>query len=253
MIELGLYAEAAGLLGQEAVKTDRSITERKWGEILDRYHLPIELLHDQAKDASNELLTALRAGQEHNHLRFQARLLRAIDAESSEMAETIVRHAASHRRDEDHDRHRRPFEIWVAGHLDEAEENESEYKIEKLIPRVVDHAINMANTNKLSARILARLVTEVDPNSKSADKARALIKKLSISTTNQLGSRIVTEEGKGADLFGTTQVRSYHLELSASAIQQLHEDPKHYVRATFREGDDVYKDCLLYTSDAADE
>ena len=29
---------------------------------------------------------------------------------------------------------------------------------------------------------------------------------------------------------------------SASVIQQLHEDPKHYVRATFREGDDVYKE-----------
>ena len=177
-----------------------------------------------------------------NQLRLQIRLLRSIDPESSEMAETIVRHSASHRREEDHDRHRRPFEIWVEGHHDEAEENESEYKIEKLIPRVVDHAINMANTNKLSARILAKLVTEVDPNSKSADKARALIKKLSMPTTNQLGSRIVTEEGKGADLFGTTQVRSYHLELSASAIQQLHEDPKHYVRATFREGDDVYKE-----------
>ena len=242
LIELGLYAEAAHLLRQEGVKTDRGITERKWGEILHRYHLPIELLYNQAKDANNELLKALRAGQQQNQLRFQIRLLRAIDPESSEIAETIFRHSESHRRDEDHDRHRRPFEIWVEGRDDEPEENESEFKIEELIPRVVNHAINIANTNKLSARILATLVTEVDPNSKSADKVSALIKKLSISTTNKLGSRIVTEEGKGADLFGTKQVRSYHLELSNSAIQQLHEDPKHYVRATFREGDDVYKE-----------
>ena len=242
LIELGLYAEAAHLLRQEGVKTDRGITERKWGEILHRYHLPIELLYNQAKDANNELLKALRAGQQQNQLRFQIRLLRAIDPESSEIAETIFRHSESHRRDEDHDRHRRPFEIWVEGRDDEPEENESEFKIEELIPRVVNHAINIANTNKLSARILATLVTEVDPNSKSADKVSALIKKLSILTTNKLGSRIVTEEGKGADLFGTKQVRSYHLELSDSAIQQLHEDPKHYVRATFREGDDVYKE-----------
>ena len=241
LIELGLYAEAAHLLRQEGVKTDRGITERKWGEILHRYHLPIELLYNQAKDANNELLKALRAGQQQNQLRFQIRLLRAIDPESSEIAETIFRHSESHRRDEDHDRHRRPFEIWVEGRDDEPEENESEFKIEELIPRVVNHAINIANTNKLSARILATLVTEVDPNSKSADKVSALIKKLSILTTNKLGSRIVTEEGKGADLFGTKQVRSYHIELSDSAIQQLHEDPKHYVRATFREGDDVYK------------
>jgi len=242
LIELGLYAEAAHLLRQEGVKTDRGITERKWGEILHSYHLPIELLYNQAKDANNELLKALRAGQQQNQLRFQIRLLRAIDPESSEIAETIFRHSESHRRDEDHDRHRRPFEIWVEGRDDEPEENESEFKIEELIPRVVNHAINIANTNKLSARILATLVTEVDPNSKSADKVSSLIKKLSILTTNKLGSRIVTEEGKGADLFGTKQVRSYHLELSDSAIQQLHEDPKHYVRATFREGDDVYKE-----------
>ena len=242
LIELGLYAEAAHLLRQEGVKTDRGITERKWGEILHRYHLPIELLYNQAKDANNELLKALRAGQQQNQLRFQIRLLRAIDPESSEIAETIFRHSESHRRDEDHDRHRRPFEIWVEGRDDEPEENESEFKIEELIPRVVNHAINIANTNKLSARILATLVTEVDPNSKSADKARALIKKLSISTTNKLGSRVVSEEGASANLFGAKQVRSYHLELSDSAIQQLHEDPKHYVRATFREGDDVYKE-----------
>ena len=62
LIELELYAEAAGLLDQEGIKTDRSIIERKWGEILDRYNLPIELLYDQAKGANKKLLTALRAG-----------------------------------------------------------------------------------------------------------------------------------------------------------------------------------------------
>ena len=139
LIELGLYAEAAHLLRQEGVKTDRGITERKWSEILHRYHLPIELLYNQAKDANNELLKALRAGQQQNQLRFQIRLLRAIDPESSEIAETIFRHSESHRRDEDHDRHRRPFEIWVEGRDDEPKENESEFKIEELIPRVVDN------------------------------------------------------------------------------------------------------------------
>ena len=62
LIELELYAEAPGLLGHEGIKTDMSIIERKWGEILDRCNLPIELLYDQAKGANNKLLTALRAG-----------------------------------------------------------------------------------------------------------------------------------------------------------------------------------------------
>jgi len=242
LIELELYAEAASLLGQEMAKNDRNIIERKWGEIFDRYHLSSELLYDQAKNSNNELLKALRAGQEKNQLQLQSRLLRAIDLESSEMAEMFFRHSEPHKNEKDNNRHRRPFEIWVEDHHDEWREDESEFKIEKLIPRILDHASNIADKNKLSARILATLVTKFDSNSKSADKARSLIKKLSISTTQKLGSRIVTEEGEGAELFGIKQVRSYHLEFSDSAIQQLHEDPKHYVRATFREGDDVYKE-----------
>ena len=44
LIELGLYAEAAHLLRPEGLKIDRRVIDRKWGEILDRYHLPIELI-----------------------------------------------------------------------------------------------------------------------------------------------------------------------------------------------------------------
>ncbi|HIA12832.1 MAG TPA: hypothetical protein EYN69_12305, partial [Flavobacteriales bacterium] len=241
LIELGLYDDAARLLRPEGLKIDRRVIERKWGEILDRYHLPIELLYDQAKNDHDELLQALRAGHQQNQLRLQIRLLRSIDPESSEMAEAIFRHSESDRRNDDHDQHRRPFEIWVEGQ-NEVEENEREFKIEKILPRVMSHAIKVANKSKLSAGILARVVTKVAPNSKSADKACALIEKLSVSTSNKLGSRIVKEQGKATDLFGTKQVRSYHLELSDSSIQQLHEDPKHYVRATFREGNDIYKE-----------
>ncbi len=242
LIELGLYAEAARLLGQEAAKNDRNIIERKWAEIFDKYHLSSELLYDQAKNSSNELLKTLRAGQEKKQLQLQSRLLRSIDLESSEMAEMFFRHSEPHRDEEDNNRHRRPFEIWVEDHHDEWREDESEFKIEKLIPRILDHASNIADKNKLSARILATLITKFASNSKSSDKARSLIKKLSISTTPKLGSRIITEEGEGSNLFGIKQVHNYHLEFSDSAIQQLHEDPKHYVRATFREGDDVYKE-----------
>ena len=62
LIELGLYDDAACLLRPERLKIDRRVIERKWGEILDRYNLPIELLYDQAKGANKKLLTTLRAG-----------------------------------------------------------------------------------------------------------------------------------------------------------------------------------------------
>ena len=165
LIELGLYDDAACLLRPERLKIDRRVIERKWGEILDRYHLPIELLYDQAKNDHDELLQALRAGHQQNQLRLQIRLLRSIDPESSEMAEAIFRHSESDRRNDDHDQHRRPFEIWVEGQ-NEVAENEREFKIEKILPRVMSHAIKVANKSKLSAGILARVVTKVTPTFK---------------------------------------------------------------------------------------
>ena len=72
-------------------------------------------MYDQAKGANNELLKALRAGLQQKQLRFQIRLLRAIDPESSEMAEMVFRHPESHRRDEDNDRQARyPWEDQIS-------------------------------------------------------------------------------------------------------------------------------------------
>ena len=89
--------------------------------------------------------------------------------------------------------------------------------------------------------MLATLVIGIAPESESADKARLLISRLATPVIKTLGERIPVGKDAGATVFEVSQVRHYHLELSDDAIEQLHEAPKHYVRATFREGDEVYR------------
>ncbi|HHZ90449.1 TPA: hypothetical protein EYN65_07950 [Candidatus Poribacteria bacterium] len=242
LIELEFYTDAARLLRQGTVETNRNVIERTWGEILHRYRLPIELLRDDAKDADNELANALQTAHQQNQLRVQIRFLRVVDPEASEMAEMLLQRIEPHKRDEDDEEHRRPFERWVEHNDDESEEDERGPSIEELVLRVVHQAINLANRSKPSSRLLATLVTKAAPDSESADKARSLIKMLASPVTNTLDRTFVVEDDPGAGFFGAKRVRKYHLELSDRAIEQLHEEPKHYVRATFREGDDVYKD-----------
>ena len=242
LVELGLYAEASSLLRQESAKNNKATMKEKWGEILDHFHFSIDLLYHQNSGANDKLLKALQAGHERNQLKFQSRLLRSIDRESSEMAEMLFRHSALYTDEDGHsDHHRRPFEIWVEKH-DEWEEDRNEFDVEQLIPRILDHAVEIAHDNSISAHILASLVIKSNPDSKLVKKAHDLIKDLSIPSANKLESRTILKNGDGEDLFGLEKVHSYHLELSNEAIQQLHEDPKHYVRAIFREGDDIYED-----------
>ena len=113
--------------------------------------------------------------------------------------------------------------------------------IAELVPRVIRHGVNLADRSKPSSHLLATLVMRAAPDSESADKAYSLIKMLARSATDTLHSTCFFEDDSGAELFGGERVHTYHLELSDHAIEQLREKPKHYVRATFREGDDIYK------------
>ncbi|MEE3193186.1 MAG: CotH kinase family protein, partial [Candidatus Poribacteria bacterium] len=113
--------------------------------------------------------------------------------------------------------------------------------VEELVPQVIHRGINLAKRSKPSSRLLAMLVMEASPESESADKASSLIEKLAKPPTDTLLPTYFFEDDSGTELFGAERVREYHLELSDDAIKQLHEKPKHYVPATFREGSDVYK------------
>ena len=202
LIELEFYTDAARLLRQNTVETNRNVIERTWGEILHRYRLPIELLRDDAKDADNELANALQTAHQQNQLRVQIRFLRVVDPEASEMAEMLLQRIEPHKRDEDDEEHRRPFERWVEHNDDESEEDERGPSIEELVLRVVHQAINLANRSKPSSRLLATLVTKAAPDSESADKARSLIKMLASPVTNTLDRTFVVEDDPGAGFFG---------------------------------------------------
>ena len=240
LIALGLYVDAARLLHQDIMQMSESMIERAWGEFLHRYRLSVELLRSDAEDISNKLVNALQTVHQQNRLRIQVRALRAIDREVSEMAEGLIWHVAR-KSDENDDEDRRPFERWVIHRDEEWGEDEHIPSVEELVPRVLHRGINLAKRSKPSARLLAMLVMEASPESEFADKASSLIEMLAEPATNTLLPAHFFEDDSDTELFGAERVREYHLELSDDAIKQLHEKPKHYVRATFHEGNDVYK------------
>ncbi len=251
LIELELYHDAAHLLRKDLLNSDDRVIEKNWGEILHRYRLPIELLHNDIKDAETKLVSSLQAAHQQNQIRSQIRFLRVIDPEASELARWLLwrseRDESGDDRDNPDDRadrdeeHRSPFERWVEGHHDEPDRDEHRPSIEELVPHVIHRAIGLADQSKASSRMLAMLVVRVAPESESADKARSLIRSLAKPVIRTLGGTIPVGKDSGAEMFETSQVRQYHLELSDGAIEQLHESPKHYVRATFREGEEVYR------------
>ena len=241
LIALGLYADAAHLLHQDIIQMSESMIERAWGEFLHRYRLSVEFLRDDAEDASDKLVNALQTVHQQNRLRIQVRFLRAIDPEVSEMAEGLIWHLTSRKSDENNQEDRRPFERWVIHRDEEWDEDKHIPSVEELVPQVLHRGINLAKRSKPSSRLLAMLVMEASPESESADKASSLIEKLAKPPTDTLLPTYFFEDDSGTELFGAERVREYHLELSDDAIKQLHEKPKHYVQATFREGNDVYK------------
>ena len=240
LIVLGLYVDAARLLHQDIMQMSESMIERAWGKFLHRYRLSVDLLRNDAGDISNKLVNALQTVHQQNRLRIQVRALRAIDREVSEMAERLIWHIAR-KSDENDDEDRRPFERWVIHRDEEWGEDEHIPSVEELGPRVLHRGINLAKRSKPSARLLAMLVMEASPESEFADKASSLIEMLAEPATNTLLPAHFFEDDSDTELFGAERVREYHLELSDDAIKQLHEKPKHYVRATFHEGNDVYK------------
>ena len=241
LIALGLYVDAARLLHQGIMKMSESMIERAWGEFLHRYRLSVELLRDDAEDASDKLVNALQTVHQQNRLRIQVRFLRAIDPEVNEMAEGLIWHLTSRKSDENNQEDRRPLERWVIHRDEEWDEDKHIPSVEELVPQVIHRGINLAKRSKPSSRLLAMLVMEASPESESADKASSLIEKLAKPPTATLLPTYFFEDDSGTELFGAERVREYHLELSDDAIKQLHEKPKHYVPATFREGNDVYK------------
>ena len=202
--------------------------DQTWGEFIHRYRLSVELLRDEGENASNELVNVLQTTHQKKQLRIQTRLLRAIDPEVSEMAENLIWHLTP-RKSKENNR--------------DGKWNEGKYipSVEELAPLVIHRAINLAKKSKPSSRLLAKLVMEASPESEAADKAFSLINKLDKSSTETLLSTYFFEDESGTELFEAERVFEYHLELSNDAIKQLHKNPKHYVKATFREGNDVYK------------
>ncbi len=254
LIRLNLLPAAARVLREGARSRKRREVARYWGDVLERYRIPIELLVDDASDTEEQLVEALRVAYERIQLRRQVQALWSIDHEAAEIGHMLLRHLdperdrRGHDRDEERDEREgeNHFARWVERrHDDEHEDDHEEHEpgIDELIPRAIERALRFSRNSPQAASALAKLVVETAPESLAADAARTIISKLDRPATTGAPPREPTgKEDPGLEIFGSTRVREYKLEISETALELLRKQPKQYVRATFLEGDDVYID-----------
>ena len=239
LIELGLYPVAARILGESHKAADPRHTAHEWGEVLERYRVDPDLLRADADQ--QQLSKAIQTGHARHQLLRRAHVLGVFDEEAGELGrmlfERIVHRGGPHERHAGNE-----FERWVE--RDGEERRERGPSTAELTRHVVRHAQELNEDSPEAARILAHLAIAASPKSAAAVSARELVDRKTPTIANTLRHRFADTQDAGAAFFETSpqRVRSYQLELSDDAIELLREEPKDYVRGTFREGEDVYHD-----------
>jgi hypothetical protein len=239
LIELRMYPAAARVLRGSVNDADPQQIERQWGEVLERYHVEPDLL--LADGDEQRLIDVIQTGHARRQLLRQARLLRVFDEEAGELGRMLFERIAH--RGREHERHREnEFARWVE--RDRDERGERGPSVNELTRHVSHHAHELYENSPEAARILAHLVIAAGPKSPAAVSVRELTERKMPRVANTLRQRFTATKDAGAEIFEAApqRVRSYQLELSDDAIELLREEPKDYVRGTFREGDDVYPD-----------
>ena len=239
LIELALYPAAARVLRGSVDDADPRQIERQWGEVLERYRVEPDLL--LADEDEQRLIDVIQTGHARNQLLRQARVLRVFDEEAGELGRMLF-DRLGHQRGPRERHSDNEFARWVERDRDEGDQRGP--STVELTRHVMRHAQELYEHSPEAARILARLVIAAGPKSPAAASARELADRKLPSAPNTLRQRFTATKDAGAEIFEARpqRVRSYQIELSDDAIELLREEPKDYVRGTFREGDDVYPD-----------
>ncbi|MDP6445890.1 MAG: CotH kinase family protein [Pirellulaceae bacterium] len=239
LIELRRYAMAARVL-RESAGPDRG--GRGAIEVLERYRIPIENLGDDAEGAERKLAGALQRGHQRNLRRRDARLVQVFDHEAAELARMLIRKMEPER-DRRRPEHENQFARWM-----ERRERERGHEptVAQIVRRAVERAGELVEEKPEAARMLAAFVASQAADSPDAERARQLARELTEQASqpqpNTMRRQTIDQNSTEDDVFASKRVRNYQLELSDDALALLREEPKEYVRATFREGDRVYPD-----------
>jgi hypothetical protein len=188
--------------------------------------------------------TVLTRGLEaaHKGFLFARRLpsLRQVDREAWEMARFLLHHE----KEEDHDMDAQPYHQWVErGRHEEEDTREDRASREEMATHAVQRILTLSSEqHHEAAELLANVITHVAPDSMASRAVSGILPTLQRHAPEMVldARRSNMRPTHGNTFFEPGKVRVYELELSDASIQQLHENPKQYVRGTFREGSDIY-------------
>lgn len=241
LLAMRQYAQAASVLQRATQATKAEPLEGQWGRLLRRFRVPIERAHPDA--SQSQLTHALQTGHEQNLLLRKAQILRVLDPEAGELARRLTRYLEP-LQDDRNWQEENAFGRWVAQGDDDQGSREEEPSRTELATHAVRYARQLSSRGPEAAQILTSLALAVAPELDTAEEGAQE------RTTNprQAPEPLIhprhSAEDAGAEVFRSNDlsVRTYHLELTENALAALREDPKEYVSATFREGDEVYQD-----------
>ena len=227
----------------------------------ERGRVQHELLHEfgvgESEISEGEIVEAFRRTVRRRNLGRRLRSIGAVDLEAAELARELFRQR-EREREEDWDREReevrkrdddrerdedRDQDRDDDGEDERAARRERRRHVERATSEVLERAVDLAKAHPQVARTLAETIVVTRPESLRAELAEALLARIPapVATVKPLVEKVpFAGKDPAHDLFESGVVREYALDIPEGAIASLREEPKEYVRATFREGDRAY-------------
>jgi len=265
LVELKQFNTAAEVLLENNKDRTPDHVAQRWRDVLHRFRIPPEWLTTTSKANFEKLTMALEQARERDGLGRSVHTLWAVDHEAAELGGWLLHHS-NHRDgageegheewDEEHDNH---YAKWVesrrereeqARRREEDRENDQdddqhhEEELEHISAAALGRAHRLAKRNPKAARLLGKLIVAANPDSLVAESAATMLDRVKIppaKAENRLRRKTNDDKDPGASFFAKLRMRDYELSLSEEAIERLHDNPKEYVRATFREGETVFE------------
>jgi spore coat protein H len=237
LIAMSRFREAAQVVRESWPSEENDHQMEGFNELLESLRLPTEFIESKRLPSETALSDQLQTSAETRGRREQIRFLRIFDPHASELAEAVNHHLTP--------RVQRNSEIEERRHPLERFHEEDEFEpppLNELLPALIDRAERLITIDRTSALFVLTLVTDAAPDSEYAIQSKRLSDHIPPRPPNTLRRSLASRKDPGSTVFGKPQVRHYRIELSDQAIEQLREEPKHYVRGTFHEGTQSFPD-----------
>ncbi len=226
LLALRQFGLAAETIDKVALGKSPDQVQVALNETLEHARLPLELLTDDSPTARTSLIERLRKAVEEEEFEKSLRLVHLVDDDAAGSGHYLLQVT-------------RP----------DSEEHSAEH-ISAVSQMVLQQAKRVAEEHPESALPLLKLVSRSVPKSPIAKEASALSETIksklapvpkAVEKTDPHARR-PTGVDVANEFFSKLQVHKYDIQLSDESLELLSQEPRQYVRATFRDGSRAYED-----------